>query len=89
LGLDVAGQPTLTVGTNLLAPLRRVKGKWRGRCVLSALLSLGLLGALAAVSGCATLGPTGVDEAAVISLASLGEYLWVNRALLASLAGRR
>jgi len=56
LGLDVAGQPTLTVGTNLLAPLRRVKGKWRGRCVLSALLSLGLLGALAAVSGCA--GPT-------------------------------
>src|SRR3972149_2599848 len=51
LGLDVAGQPTLTVGTNLLAPLRRVKGKWRGRCVLSALLSLGLLGALAGVRG--------------------------------------
>lgn len=56
MGLDVAGQPTLTAATNLLAPLRRVKGKGRGRCVLSALLSLGLLGAFEVVSGCA--GPT-------------------------------
>jgi CDP-diacylglycerol--glycerol-3-phosphate 3-phosphatidyltransferase len=31
----------------------------------------------------------GAWVAAAISLASLGEYLWVNRALLASLAGRR
>lgn len=73
MGLAVTGQPTLTAGTNLLAPLRRVKGKGRGRCVLSALLSLGLLGALAAVSGCAgpTLRPaTSVGTGAIVQEAS-------------------